>query len=245
MGRHALRTILQAILASGVAALVVLWVAPPSAVAATPASALDQRQQQWPSWRLPAPLTQPGRGDLVYPDWFAGDWHVSSSDGIAYAVRFQRRTDGAVVGDRAFNAQAVGRALLGEGLLRVANDPANPNRQIATLAGDQQLESTVIGRRREQPEPDTFLADELALQVLHRAGAPRLSQVETLSRYRRQADGSIEAEQWQASYPAPGSGSGLGLGLSQEARTTDHFSLRLLPAPSLSPAAAPPAGRAS
>ena len=229
------RRFLGAILASaGVILLLGLWGAPQPAAAATAATPLEQRLEQWPAWSLPAPLGRPGSSDLVYPSWFAGDWAVSSSDGLAYTVRFLRRADGAVVGDRAFNARSVGRALLGEELLRVANDPANPNRQIAALAGDQQLESTVIGRRSTQTGPDTFLADELALQVLHRPGAPRLSQVETLSRYQRQADGSIDAEQWQASYAAPGAGSGL----NQTARNSDHFSLRLV-------AVGPPAGRAS
>jgi hypothetical protein len=34
----------------------------------------------------------------------------------------------------------------------VANDPANPNRELALLRGDLELESTVIGRR-SKPEP--------------------------------------------------------------------------------------------
>jgi hypothetical protein len=123
----------------------------------------------------------------------------------------------------------------------VANDPANPNRQIATLAGDQQLESTVIGRRSERPGPGSFLADELALQVLHRPGAPRLSQVEVLSRYKRLNDGSIQAEQWQASFAAPGAESRLG----RAAQSSDHISLHLEPQPTRPTGAAPPAGRAS
>ena len=77
-----------------------------------------------------------------------------------------------------------GRAVLGDALLTVQNDPANPNRQIARLSGDQQLESTVVGRRSSSPNARTFLADELALQVLHGPGDPRVSRVETLSRYR-------------------------------------------------------------
>lgn len=215
-------------MASG--AITLLLVLGPMALpaeAAAAASPLEQRQAQWPSWSLPAPLARPGRADLVYPDWFLGTWQVSSSDGDSYSVRFQRRADGAVVGDRAFNARAVGEALLGERLLRVANDPSNPNRQIAVLAGEQQLESTVIGRRSEHPGPGRFLADELALQVLHRPGAPRLSQVEVLSRYERQSDGSIAAEQWQASFAAPGAGPGLG----SAAHSSAHLSLRLMPQP--------------
>lgn len=112
--------------------------------------------------------------------------------------RFLRDDRGAVVGDRAFNATQVGEALLGGQLLSVANDPANPNRQVALLRGDLELESTVVGRR-SKPEPagvarevtqekdQDFLADELTLLVLHGPGGARISRV----------------EQWQASYPSP------------------------------------------
>jgi hypothetical protein len=51
-----------------------------------------------------------------------------------------------------------------------------------------------------------FLADELALQVLHGPGDPRVSRVETLSRYRLVGPDHIDAEQWQASYGSPGEG---------------------------------------
>lgn len=189
--------------------------------------ALQQRLAAWPAWSLPAPLERPGRSDLIYPDWFAGHWRVHSHDDpdregtgmdLTYSVRFERDGQGRVVGDRAFNASAVGRAALGERLLRVRNDPRNPNRQIALLAGGLQLESTVIGRRQATPDADTLLAAELSLQVLHRSvdadaegrddsgGDPRISRVETLSRYRRLDDGRIIGEQWQASYGSPAEG---------------------------------------
>lgn len=77
------------------------------------------------------------------------------SDGLTYTVRFSRTRTGEVVGDRAFNAQAIGAALLGDTLQAVANDPANPNRQIATFKTPSgpafSLESTVVGRRQEPP----------------------------------------------------------------------------------------------
>jgi|688.fasta_scaffold128902_4 hypothetical protein len=197
---------------------------------------LAERVRQWPQWELPAPLQRPGRRDLVYPDWFLGDWQVSSSDGSSYRVRFIPSPAG-VVGDRSFNAAAVGRALLGDQLRRVANDPANPNRQIAHLrrADGQglELESTVVGRRRELPTSDELLVDELALQVLHGAGDPAVSRVETLSRFRQEQDGSISAEQWQASYGSPAGG------LAAPALRSDHLSLRL---ERVGPAADPASG---
>ena len=195
---------------------------------------LAERAAQWPDWRLPAPLerpsNRPGHQDLTYPAWMEGGWRVRSDD-LDYQVQFERNANGAVVGDRAFNATAIGRALLGQALLQVANDPANPNRQIALLAGDQRLESTVVGRRSEQPDATHFWTDELALQVLHGPGDPRVSRVETLSRYSFRSDGSVATEQWQASYPSPA------LGLAATASSSGHYSLELTPVSPVPPPA--------
>ena len=179
---------------------------------AAAASTLEQRLEGWRAWSLPAPLPRPGARDLVYPTWFEGNWRATSADlsgvepEIEYAVRFIQDPSGRIVGDRAFNANSVGRALLGEQLQRVRNDPQNPNRQLADLSGDRYLESTVVGRRSERPPTDQFLADELSLQVLHGPGDPRVSQVETLSRYVRIDADRIEAQQWQVSYDSPAAG---------------------------------------
>ena len=191
---------------------------------------LPARAGDWPTWSLPAPLPRPGQSDLVYPSWFEGRWQVSS-DGISYEARFHSQGKG-VVGDRAFNAEGVGRALLGDQLLSVDDDPANPNRQIARLASDLRLESTVVGRRTE-PSGTTFWADELALQVLHGPGEPRVSRVETLSRYQLEPDGRISGEQWQASYPSPA------LGLAAQPTSSGHYGLELTPLPP-APAGGPP-----
>ena len=110
---------------------------------------LPARAAQWPEWSLPAPLPRPERQDLIYPAWFAGRWQVSSG-AISFEARFCQqpevtgkpgRGERAVVGDRAFNALNIGKAVLGEQLLSVRSDPANPNRQIALLADRQELES--------------------------------------------------------------------------------------------------------
>lgn len=212
-------TLVGTILALGLA----LW---PPASGAGP-SPLEARIAQWPAWTLPAPLVRPGRGDLVYPPWFEGAWQASDDGGNCYELRFNRDHSGALVGDRAFNARAIGGALLGEALLGVENDPADPNRQIARLQGPEgtpfQLESSVIGRRSDQPAAGEFLADELALQVLHGPGQPRLSRVETLSLFRLGSDGSIGIEQWQATYPSPTAG------LAARASGSQRISLRLVP----------------
>ena len=172
---------------------------------------LEQRLNSWPDWSLPAPLPRPSnRDDLIYPDWFAGLWQVESIDldapddpPLLHQARFQADRRGRLIGDRSFNATAIGRALLGEQLLKVEEDPDSANRQIARLKGDLYLETTVTGRRQESPSTDTFLADELVLQILHAPGPPRLSRIETLSRYNR-CGKDICAEQWQGRYASPG-----------------------------------------
>ncbi|QNI43463.1 DUF6816 family protein [Synechococcus sp. A15-28] len=172
---------------------------------------LEQRLNNWPQWSLPAPLPRPSnQDDLIYPEWFEGLWQVESMDlnapddpPLLHQARFQTDRRGRLVGDRSFNATAIGRALLGDQLLGVEEDPDSANRQIARLKGDLYLETTVTGRRQESPTEDTFLADELVLQILHTPGAPRLSRIETLSRYHRCGE-DICAEQWQARYPDPG-----------------------------------------
>lgn len=205
-----------------IVALLLAW--PGGAAAA--ADSLVGRLGAWPDWRLPAPLQRPRGGDLLYPDWFAGGWQVDDSEGHRYMVHFHSRTDGAVVGERAANAFAVGRAVLGDQLQAVQDDPADPNRQLARLAGDGLLDSRVVGRRSATPDPDLFLADELSLQVLHRPGQPpRLSRVETLSRYEHQADGTIRGLQRQAVYPSPEAG------LRVAASSTYTATLVLVPLP--------------
>ena len=197
------------------------------AAALAQSSPLQQRLNSWPTWNLPAPLPRPAGNDLIYPDWFAGQWQATGSDlsdgnpDLHYVVHFAANARGQIVGERAFNARSIGKALLGDQLLSVSDDPRNPNRQLAQLQQDQRLESTVVGRRMEQPAPELFLADELALQVLHGPGDPRVSRVETLSRYRQIDADHIEAEQWQASYGSPADG------LAAEARRSWRGSLRL------------------
>jgi hypothetical protein len=227
------RTLLSTILA----VWLLIGAGPASASAREGVNPLEARRAVWPQWRLPAPLPRPGRSDLEYPPWFAGDWWVTSreegapaAEALHWRVRFRPGRDGAVVGDRAANARAVGKALLGDDLQEVRDDPENPNRQLARLRGDRLLETTVVGRRtaRDPEDGTVFLADELVLQVLHAPGDPRVSRIETLSRYVAHTEDLppwIEAEQWQARYPSPAQG------LAAQASGTGHWRLRLDPLP--------------
>ena len=200
------------------------------------ASPLEQRLEQWPQWSLPAPLPRPSKSnDLIYPDWFEGLWDVTNLDldapddaPLNHQARFVRDGRGRLVGDRRFNATAIGRALLGDQLLRVEDDPASANRQMALLKGDLRLETSVTGRRQESSAPETFLADELVLQILHAPGPPRLSRIETLSRYNHCGD-AICAEQWQGRYASPGES------LRDQAVAQHHYRLRFTPLPASAP----------
>lgn len=200
------------------------------------ASPLERRLQQWPAWRLPAPLPRPGRQAPLWPGWFSGEWQVESTPlpaggsapgppGAPWRARFRADGHGGAVAERAFNALSVGRSQLGEQLLSVQDDPRNPQRQLARLAGDRLLETSLIGQRGEQAGAQEFLNDELSLLVLHGPGEPRLSRIETLGRWRLQTDGSIAGEQWQARYASPGDG------LAATPLASDHWSLRLVPVP--------------
>ena len=199
-------------------------------------STLEQRLEAWPDWSLPAPLSRPSkRDDLVYPDWFSGQWQVESRDvdapdepPLIHPARFRPDRRGRLVGDRSFNTTAIGQALLGEQLLRVEEDPDSANRQISWLKGDLHLETTVTGRRQEFLEDDTFLADELVLQILHAPGPPRLSRIETLSRYSRCGD-AICAEQWQGRYASPGES------LRDQSVAQHHYQLVFTPLPESAP----------
>ena len=200
------------------------------------ASPLSERVDQWPAWSLPGPLKRPStKGDLIYPDWFEGLWEVNSIDvdapedaPLIHQARFVRDRRGRLVSDRSFNALAIGKALLGDKLLRVEDDPETANRQIAKLKGDQRLETTVTGRRQEKLDAATFLADELVLQIMHAPGPPRLSRIETLSRYSRCGD-DICADQWQGRYAPPGET------LRNPALDHHHFELRFKPLPESAP----------
>ena len=224
--------------------------AAPSSAGGSPGRAgtqLEQRLGQWPLWQLPAPLRRAGREAPRWPTWFAGDWWVhsaalpvpadaeasgsgqtrpdaASEEPAPWRVRFLER-DGAVVADRAFNAASLARTMLPGTRLQVQDDPTDPRRQLARLGPDQLLETTLLAWRVEQPSADLFLNDELSLEVLRGAGPPRLSRVETLGRWQRRSDGSIEGEQWQARYPGPDQG------LIAGPVASEHLRLRLVPVP--------------
>ena len=213
---------------------------------------LEQRFSNWPAWTLPAPLPRPrGRQDLIYPSWFDGTWEVRSEqlddqghrrngeEPLLHQARFQLNQRGDLVGDRVFNARSIGDALLGAQLLSIEQDPDQVNRQLARLKEIDAGDDCDRSQRSNPREHSVFFSDELALQVLHGPAAPRISRIETLTRYER-CGAAICADQRQVSHDGPG----LESEVSLEGRSS-RFQLTLRPLP-LDPAGsdAPPADHA-
>jgi len=185
-------------------------------------SQLVERKLIWPDWRLPYSLKRPGfRDDLIYPDWFEGIWDVNSKiegdeneESIIHSAKFIRNSSGKLVADREYNTQSFALSSKNGGFLSVKNDPKSPNRQFAKLTEDRYLETKIIGRLYETLSNDIFVTDELILEILHTQEFSRVSQVETLTEFRKCGSDdntmsklssfNICGEQFQAIFNQPG-----------------------------------------
>ncbi len=185
-------------------------------------SQLLQRKTIWPNWGVPSFLKRPSlKDDLIYPDWFEGAWNVTSNiegdkneESIIHSAKFIRNLSGKLVADREYNSQSLALSKKNGGFLSVKNDPKSPNRQFARLSEDRFLETKIIGRFYETINNDVFITDELILQIFHTPEFSRVSQVETLTEFRKCGlDDNTESEltsfnicgeQFQAIYKQPG-----------------------------------------
>ncbi len=150
---------------------------------------LEIREKSWPEWNIPSLRFSDTSKDLIYPDWFEGNWLVTSINlnkenekPIQYEVSFYRNHEGKIVGDRKKNSESLGKAILGDDLIKVKVDPQSFNNQITFLKGNQYIESR-INYRKQILDDQLFLADEFVIQNVHIPGASRLNQVETMSRF--------------------------------------------------------------
>ncbi len=185
-------------------------------------SQLSERKLIWPDWYFPSFLKRPGfRDDLIYPDWFVGLWNVNSKIDdenneapIFHSAKFVYNSSGELIADREYNTKSYALSSKNSGFLSVKNDPTSPNRQFAKLTEDRYLETKVIGRQQEEINNNIFITDELILQILHTSDFSRVSQVETLTEFRKcgfdgdnlnaTSDFDICGEQFQAIYNQPG-----------------------------------------
>ena len=185
-------------------------------------SKLYERKSIWPDWRLPSSIKRPGlKDDLIYPDWFEGVWDVTSEiesdqnqEPVIHSAKFILNTSGDLIADREYNTKSYALSTKTGGFLSVKNDPKSPNRQFAKLTEDRYLETKIIGRLQEKIDNNIFITDELILQILHTPEFSRVSQVETLTEFKKcgsiqnnkinMSDFNICGEQFQAIYNQPG-----------------------------------------
>ncbi len=185
-------------------------------------SQLLERQSIWPDWHFPSFLKRPGlTDDLIYPDWFEGEWDVQSNiegdkneEPIFHSAKFIHNSSGGLIADRQYNSESYVLSIKNSGFLSVMNDPKSPNRQFATLTEDRYLETKIIGRSQEKINDNIFITDELILQILHSPELSRVIQVETLTEFRKcesnrntftgLGDFNICGQQFQAIYNQPG-----------------------------------------
>ena len=152
---------------------------------------LETRVNQWPEIYLPNFKFSDTSKDLIYPKWFEGSWLVTSQDIIndseelvIYKVNFFKNDSDLIVGNRAKNSESIGKAIFGNTLIKVVNDPNSINNQITYLKDDFYIDSRITGRNQIQDD-DIFFADELVFQTVHKLGASRVNQVETISKFQK------------------------------------------------------------
>ncbi len=150
---------------------------------------LINRENTWPNWNLAKLKSSNINQDLIYPDWFEGNWYVKSEDlinisqePVVYKVNFFKNNSGSIVGNREKNSESIGREIFGDHLQKVKIDPKSFNNQIIYLKDDEFIESRVTGRNQIQNK-NLFFADEFFIQTSHKKGASRINQVEVISKF--------------------------------------------------------------
>ena len=152
---------------------------------------LENRVKQWPEIYLPNFKFSDTSKDLIYPKWFEGSWLVTSQDitndseePVIYKVNFFKNDSDLIVGDRAKNSESIGKAIFGDTLIKVVDDPQSINNQITYLKDDFYIDSRITGRNQINDD-NIFFADELVIQTAHKTGASRINQVETISKFQK------------------------------------------------------------
>ena len=150
---------------------------------------LDHREKSWPAWNITNLRNSDTKKDLIYPSWFEGYWVVSSQDLsgqskeiVEYTVLFKKNESGEIVGDRANNSESIGKAILGDKIIKVKSDPNSFNNQIIYLKDNEFIESRVTARNQIFDD-ELFFSDEFFIQSFHKSGVSRLNQVETMSKF--------------------------------------------------------------
>ena len=98
---------------------------------------LFNREKTWPNWNLTKLKLSNINHDLIYPEWFEGNWIVKSEDlnnnlqePIIYEVNFLKNEMGSIVGNRSKNSESIGKEIFGDQLQKVKIDPKSFNNQV-------------------------------------------------------------------------------------------------------------------
>ncbi len=150
---------------------------------------LDSREKIWPDWYLTYFKSSNIKKDLIYPNWFEGEWLVTSENVIdssdkplTYIANFYKNDLGEIVGNRSENAESIGKSIFGDRLRQVKNDPISFNNQITYLSDNEYIESRIT-QRNQIFDNNLFFADEFAIQTVHKPEASRINQVEVMSKF--------------------------------------------------------------
>jgi len=150
---------------------------------------LINREKTWPNWNLAKLKSSNINQDLIYPDWFEGNWIVESEDlndnsqePIVYKVNFYKNEMGEIVGNRSRNSESIGKEIFGSQLQKVKIDPKSFNNQIIYLQDNEYIDSRVTARNQIF-DNDLFFADEFFIQTNHKKGISRINQVEIISKF--------------------------------------------------------------
>jgi len=150
---------------------------------------LINREKTWPNWNLTKLKSSNINQDLIYPDWFEGNWIIKSEDlnndlqePIIYKVNFLKNETGRIVGNRAKNSESIGKAIFGDQLQKVKIDPNSFNNQIIYLEDSEYIDSRVTGRNQIF-DNELFFSDEFFIQTNHKNNISRINQVEIMSKF--------------------------------------------------------------
>ncbi|WP_237741220.1 DUF6816 family protein [Geminocystis herdmanii] len=106
-----------------------------------------------------------------------------------------------IIPDRAFNGLSIAQAYLGEkNVKQVIVNKFNSTEQKTVFQKDNELISTVIGRKQETVSPNDFITSEITRQFFRRPNSVYLNLVETTTKYHLINENKIEGEQITAVY---------------------------------------------
>ncbi|MBE9221713.1 hypothetical protein IQ215_03295 [Cyanobacterium stanieri LEGE 03274] len=113
-------------------------------------------------------------------------------------------TSEAIIADRSFNARAIAQAYLGENNVKqVIINQKNSTEQITKFSEENELISTVVGRKQETINQKEFITSEITRQFFRRPGNIYVNFVETTTKYNLIDANHIKAKQYTAVYLSP------------------------------------------